>query len=121
MEHAIAACSSSVISWIAFRGASGASTFCSDRCFLVFLVHSELDCVRSGFGAQVVHACFQALFPSVEMHGGQFRRVDVFHEDIQGLRLADECSAIRGHVNQGPLGNFPSRAIQRLQVVREFH
>ena len=80
MEQAIAACSASVMSWMAF-----ARRFNAVGSALYFLVNGEFDCVRRRLGSQVVHAGLQAFLPGIEMHGGQLLCIHVLHENVERL------------------------------------
>ncbi len=39
------------------------------RLRLLLFLYGELDGICGGPGSQVVHACFQAFFPGIKMHG----------------------------------------------------
>ena len=66
----------------------------------LFLFDGKFDRVDRRFGAEVVHAGFEAALPSVEMHGGELGEVGFLDEEIQRLGLADESSAVGGHVDE---------------------
>lgn len=83
------------------------------------LLHRELDGVGGGFGAQVVHARFQALLPAVEVHARELAEVHVQHVQVQALALADERAPVGRHIDDAALGNLPHRFIQVLDVLRD--
>lgn len=58
---------------------------CCGRVLLVLFIKGKLDGIASSLGAQVVHACLQSFFPTVEVHRGELLEVGVFHEDIERL------------------------------------
>lgn len=58
------------------------------------LVNGELDGVRLGSGAEVVHAGLQALLPRVEVHRRQLAEGSLRHVDVHRLRLADVRSPV---------------------------
>jgi hypothetical protein len=82
------------------------------------LFHRELDGVGGGFGAQVVHAGFEAALPAVEVHAGELAEVGVLHVQVQALALADVGTPVGGHVDDGALRNLPHRLVQVLDVLR---
>lgn len=72
------------------------------------LVDRELDSVRGGARAQVVHARLQALPPGVEVQAGQLAEVGVAHVHVERLRrarpppLTAQASPARRHLCGGP-------------------
>mmetsp|Transcript_5523 Transcript_5523/g.7783 ORF Transcript_5523/g.7783 Transcript_5523/m.7783 type:complete len:590 (-) Transcript_5523:355-2124(-) len=83
------------------------------------LVHGELDGVRFGERAQVVHAGLEALLPGVEVHRGESGSGGLGHVDVERLRLADEGPAVRRLVDDGLLLDLPHRLVQLLDVLRD--
>mmetsp|Transcript_29694 Transcript_29694/g.97086 ORF Transcript_29694/g.97086 Transcript_29694/m.97086 type:complete len:755 (-) Transcript_29694:490-2754(-) len=51
------------------------------------------------------------------MHGRELARVRVRDVEVQGLGLADERAAVRGHVEDALLLDLPRRLVERLEVV----
>lgn len=68
-----------------------------------------------------VRCCFRGrtyLLPAVEVHAGQFAVVGLCNVDVQRLALVDEGAAVRRHLDDGLLGDFPHSFIQLLHIVR---
>ncbi len=73
------------------------------KLLLVLFAERKLDRVGRRFGAEVIHARFQAFLPGVEVHRREFRKRRRFHEHVEALALADVYAAICTHVNDDPL------------------
>lgn len=58
------------------------------------------------------------LFPSVEMHAGDFAKLRVRHVDVETLALVDKSAAIRRQVNNLLLWDLPRGLVQLLYVLR---
>ncbi len=85
--------------------------------FFFLRADGELDGVNSGFGAEVVHAGFQAALPRVEVHGGELAEVGVFDKEVHALALADERAPVGSHVNDDFLGKLPHGFVKRLDII----
>lgn len=81
------------------------------------LFHRKLDGVHRSFGAQVVHARFQALLPGVEVHGRELAEIGIFYKQVHALALANVRAPVGGHVYDGLLAQFPHRAVQHFDVL----
>ena len=55
----------------------------------------------------------------MEVHRGQLRRGGIRHVDVQGLRLVDIRSAVRGHVQDHLLLDLPTSLVELLHLFRD--
>ena len=62
------------------------------------LVDGELDGGGGGHGAEVVHAGLQTHLPAGEVHAGELAHGGLLHVDVERLRLIDEGTTVRGHL-----------------------
>ena len=87
---------------------------------LLLDVDGELDGVRGRARSEVVHTGLQTLLPRVEVQRRELTAVRIAHVHVERLRLVDEGAAVRRHVDEDALFDFPNRLVNGLEVLRNF-
>ncbi len=83
------------------------------------LVDGELDSLRGGPRAEVVHARLEAFLPAVEVHARQLAECRRLEMHVERLALADERAAVRREVEHFLLADLPDGFVDRLDVIRD--
>ena len=82
-----------------------------------FHIDGEFNGIACWSRPEVVLSCFEALFPSVEMHGSHLSMIWVWQIKIQRLGLTYVGSPCQSQINQLLLRNLPYRLIECFQFL----